>query len=392
MLSSYPLAARFFDKFTVSQLFQVVHQLANALEKRQQVDVIYLDVSKAFKRVSHEKLFFKLECLGISGSLLAWFRSCLSGRRHRVVLDYESSDFLPVTSGVPQGSILGPLLFLIFINDMPNVISKETLLPFFADDSKCFCLIFGRDEGEKLHDDLNQIFQWSCIQVMEFNANECKVLRVAHRRSIIKKDYYLGGTKLDSIDVEKDLGVLVSQDLSWNNHADLSSKAQRMLNLLYRSCRDITDISNKELLYIAWVSSRLEYASIVWSPHTKRNINNLEQVQHRATRFIPSKDYLEHERLRKLKLLPLQYRTEINDLVYFFKRLRIYIYMLDIFDYVSFCSCIKLLRNVDRLTLDVPFSRTDVFKNSSFVRICCLCNELPLSIKSQIPCRSFVRI
>ena len=393
MLSSYPLAARFFDKSTVSQLFQVVHQLANALEKRQQVDVIYLDVSKAFKRVSHEKLLFKLECLGISGSLLAWFRSCLSGRRHRVVLDYESSDFLPVTSGVPQGSILGPLLFLIFINDMPNVISKETLLPLFADDSKCFCLIFGRDEGEKLHDDLNQIFQWSCIQGMEFNANECKVLRVAHRRSIIKKDYYLGGTKLDCIDVEKDLGVLVSHDLSWNNHADLSSKAQRMLNLLYRSCRDITDIGNKELLYIAWVSSRLEYASIVWSPHTKRNINNLEQVQHRATRFIPSKDYLEHERLSKLKLLPLQYRTEINDLVYFFKRFKnIYIYMLDIFDYVSFCSCIKLLRNVDHLTLDVPFSRTDVFKNSSFVRICCLWNELPLSIKSQIPCRSFVRI
>ena len=121
---------------------------------------------------------------------------------------------------------------------------------------------------------------------MEFNSNECKVLRVAHRRSIIKKDYYLGGTKLDCIDVEKDLGVLVSHDLSWNNHADLSSKAQRMLNLLYRSCRDITDIGNKELLYIAWVSSRLEYASIVWSPHTKRNINNLEQVQHRATRFI----------------------------------------------------------------------------------------------------------
>ena len=344
MLSSYPLAARFFDKFTVSQLFQVVHQLANALEKRQQVDVIYLDVSKAFKRVSHEKLFFKLECLGISGSLLAWFSSCLSGRRHRVVLDYESSDFLPVTSGVPQGSILGPLLFLIFINDMPNVISKETLLPLFADDSKCFCLIFGRDEGEKLHDDLNQIFQWSCIQVMEFNANECKVLRVAHRRSIIKKDYYLGGTKLDCIDVEKDLGVLVSQDLSWNNHADLSSKAQRMLNLLYRSCRDITDISNKELLYIAWVSSRLEYASIVWSPHTKRNINNLEQVQHRATRFIPSKDYLEHERLSKLKLLPLQYRTEINDLVYFFKRLRIYIYVR----YLRLCTVLLLYQAVEK--------------------------------------------
>ena len=98
----------------------------------------------------------KLECLGIDGSLLAWFRSYLSGRRHRVVLDNESSDVLPVTSEVPQGSILGPLLFLIFINDMPNVISKETSQPLFADDSKCFRLILRRDDGDKLQDDLNQ--------------------------------------------------------------------------------------------------------------------------------------------------------------------------------------------------------------------------------------------
>ena len=120
-------------KSTVSHLSQVVHQFANALERRQQVDVIlYLDSSKTFYRVSHAKLLFKLECFGIGGALLAGVRSYLSGRRHRVVIDYESSDFLPVTSGVPQGSILGPLLFLLFINDMPNAISKETSLPLFA--------------------------------------------------------------------------------------------------------------------------------------------------------------------------------------------------------------------------------------------------------------------
>ena len=94
---------------------------------------LYLDFSKAFDRVPHEKLLFKLECLGIKGSLLAWFRSYLSGRRHRVMIDNEASDFLPVTSGVPQGSIIGPLLFLIYINDrVPGVISENTSLPLFA--------------------------------------------------------------------------------------------------------------------------------------------------------------------------------------------------------------------------------------------------------------------
>ena len=179
----------------MSQLSQVGHQFANAIKRRQQVDVIYLDFSKALDRVSHEKLPFKLECLGIGGSLLACFRSYLSGRKRRVLIDNEFSDFLPVTSGVRQGSILGPLLFLLFIDDMPNGISKETSLPLFTDDLKRFCLILGRDDGDKLQDDLNKLFQWSRIWGMEFNAKKCKVLRVARIRSLDDGDYYLCGIK-----------------------------------------------------------------------------------------------------------------------------------------------------------------------------------------------------
>ena len=124
-------------------------------------------------------------------------------------------------------------------------------------------------------------------------AKKCKVLRVARIRSIDDRDYCFGGIKLDRVDVEKDQRVLVSHNLSWNNHVDLtSSKAQRMLNVLYRTCRDMNDISTKKLLYNAWVRSRLEYASVVWSPHIKRNTNNLEQVQRRATRFILGRDIL----------------------------------------------------------------------------------------------------
>ena len=197
---------------------------------------------------------------------------------------------------------------------------------------------------------------------MDFNAKKCKVLRVARLRSTDGRDYYLGEIKLDRVDVEKDSGILVSHNLRWNNHVDpISSKAQKMLNVLYRTCKDINDIRTKKLLYIAWVRSRLEYASVVWSPHTKRNINNLEQVQRRATRFILGRDYSEYERLSNL--LPLKYRREINDLFFFIKCLK-NMCKLNILDYVSFRSCTKPLRNVDHLTLDVSFSRTDVFKNS----------------------------
>ena len=264
---------------------------------------------------------------------------------------------------------------------MPNVISKETSLPLFADDSKRFRLILGREDSGKLQDELNKLFQWSCNWGMKLNSKKCEVSRVARIRSIYDRDFYLAGIKLDRVDVEKDLGILVSHNLSLNNHVNvISSKAQKMLHVLYRTCKDIDDIRTKKLLYIARVRSRFEYANVVWSPHTKRNINNLEQVQRRATRFILGRDYSEYERLSKLNLLPLKYCREINDLVFFFKCLK-NICKLNIFDYVSFRFCTKPLKNVHYLTLDVPFSRTDVSKNSFFVQICHLWNDLPLSIR-----------
>ena len=198
---------------------------------------------------------------------------------------------------------------------------------------------------------------------MEFNTSKCKVLRVARIKSVFERDYYLGGIKLDRVVVEKDLGVLIRHDLNWNDHVDfIISKAQKMLNLLYRTCKDIHDVKTKKLLYITWVRSRLEYASVVWSPYTKRNISGLEKVQRRATRFIIGRDYSEYERLSKLSLLALQYRREIHD-IFFFKCLN-NIYAVDLSKYISFRSCCKSLRNVDHLTLAIPFSRSEAFKNS----------------------------
>ena len=124
-----------------------------------------------------------------------------------------------------------------------------------------------------------------------------------------------------------------------------------MLNLLNRTCRDLTDIKAKKLLYITWVRSRLEYASVIWSPYTKINIVKLGQIQRRVTRLIIGRDFSEHERLEKLNLLPLQYRREVHDLLFFFKCFKNQ-YILNIFNYVSFRSCEKSIRNVDHLTLD----------------------------------------
>ncbi|CAB4022732.1 excitatory amino acid transporter 1-like [Paramuricea clavata] len=184
-------------------------------------------------------------------------RSYLTGRKHRVVINGEQSEYLPVTSGVPQGSILGPLLFLIYINDMPNCISEKTSLPLFADNSKCFRLILGQEDGIRLQDDLNNVLDWAHTWGMEFNYAKCKVLRIARIKKPYNIDYFLGGKKLERVLVEKDLGVLVTYNLSWNSHAVdcITSKAHKILNLLYRTCKDISDISVKRELFITWATT-----------------------------------------------------------------------------------------------------------------------------------------
>ena len=112
--------------------------MAKSLDDGIHTDVIYLDKAKAFDKVLHEKLLYKLEMIGVRDPLLAWFRSYLANKRHRTVIDGFASDWRYVPSGVPQGSIIGPLLFLIFINDIADDISTDTNIPLYADDPKCY--------------------------------------------------------------------------------------------------------------------------------------------------------------------------------------------------------------------------------------------------------------
>ena len=295
-----------------TQLTQIVHLLAQSKDKKQQVDLVYLDFAKAFDRVPHSKLIFKLHLLGIRDPLLSWFRSYLFKRRHCVVIDGFASEWLEVTSSVPQGSVLGPLLFLLYINDMPDVISQGSYLPLFADDSKCFRVIFNASDRDRLQEDLNALYDWSVKWDMEFNVEKCNVLRVVRTRTIYERQYTLGSSYLSVDQSEKDLGAWISDTLNWNIHTDnIVAKAQKMLGLLYRTSKDIDDISVKHLLYLTWVRPILEYASPVWSPYKKRNINNIEKVQRSASRLILCHGVDCKSRLEKLLLLPLYMRTEI---------------------------------------------------------------------------------
>ena len=171
----------------------------------------------------------------------------------------------PVTSGVLQGSILGPLLFLIFINDLPDNVSYGTNSALYADDSKLYREVTSIGDCQSLHDDLTKLDKWSIGSRIKFNTGKCKVLIVTRKHKPFEFSYHLYGNELLVCKEEKDLGTLVSSDLKWGPHIQkMVAKANRMLGLLKRTCSEITNVRVRRALFLTLVKSQLTYGSEVW--------------------------------------------------------------------------------------------------------------------------------
>lgn len=338
--------------------------------------------------MSHTCLIKKLHSIGIRGSLLKWFNSYLTDRRHRTVIEGHASPWLPVKSGVPQGSILGPLLFVIYVNDLPKVVDDGTTVQIYADDTKCYRTISDQSDMIQLQQDIHNLEKWSVVHRMLFKVEKCKHLRVTRKRKAITGSYTVNGIPISEVSNEKDLGVMISGDLSWNSHVGrVVNNANKMLGLICRTCRNDCDQRTMLTLYRNLVRPQLEYATQAWSPSGVGNIKKVERVQRRATRFIlkSSDDY--PERLRKLGLLPLQYRREILDLCFLFKCLNGH-YDFDIFKFVNFKDFKYTIRNSE-LILTRNHARTNIFLYSYFNRIVNLWNNLPEATRTNKVYSSF---
>ena len=270
------------------QLIKTTHDIALNLNAKSQTDVILLDFSKAFDKVSHQLLLSKLQYYGIAGQLLGWISSFLSGHTQRVVCGGQSSDPVNVASGVPQGSVLGPLLFLLFINDITHHLSSTCRL--YADDCILYRCIDSQSDIDALQEDLKQLEIWEEIWNMKFNIDKCMVLHVTLKRNPILSEYSLHGHNLNTVSKAKYLGVLLDSRLSFNQHINSTcQKANFVLSFLRRNlkrCHKKVKIDS----YNLFVKPILNYAATVWSPYTQCYKNKLESIQRRAARFVMS-DY-----------------------------------------------------------------------------------------------------
>ena len=301
--------------FRIVQLLSSFCYIPRALLVLWQLDTVFLDICKAFDSVPHDQILLKLWNLGITGSVRQLIKSYLTGPRQCVRVEGQLSGWLPVCSGVRQGSILGPLLFLTYINDLSSFVSFSSTL-LFADDTKLSRLVSSPHCSE-LQADIRALQQWSSSSELSFNSSKSSFLRFCTILSPISVDYDLNGSSIPSVSHGQDLGILFSSDLSWSEHYKLiCSSAYRQLSLLKRTFSTACPSHIKKLMYISLVHSRLTYCSQVWWPMLFKDIVTLERVQRRATKFIVAASSVSyHDRLITLNLLPLMYFYEYLDLL-----------------------------------------------------------------------------
>lgn len=226
-----------------------------------------------------------------------------------------------VKSGVIQGSILGPVLFLMFVNDMPAVL-RSSNLAMFTDDSKCFKAIRSFSDCSALQTDLSALNSWSVQNEIYFQPSKCHNLRISRKKVSRARLYTVNGTTVEMVAKEKDLGITITKDLTWNNHLKaIVSKANRKMGFIKRNCFALLNTKTLILLYTSLVRSYFCYASQVWAPQSIiQDLMLVENTQRRATKFICKSDTFSYkDRLLRLRLLPLNYWLEYLDLVFFFK-------------------------------------------------------------------------
>ena len=249
-----------------------------------------------------------------------------------MVIENETSSLCNVKSGVPQGSILGPLLFVMFINDIQTVVYPGTKIALYANDTKIWRQILSENDNIILQNDINNLYQWSLVNKMRFHPDKCKILSIHHFHKnpfqelpFFLYPYEMNNFLIDYCHVEKDLGIYISNKFDFKEHrCTMLSKAVTQFNLLRRTCHFVKSSNKRRALYFTMVRSLFGHGSQLWSP-VGNCIELLESFQKRCIKWILLEQYQsnsELDYLRKLSsldILPLSYKFIHSDLVFFHK-------------------------------------------------------------------------
>ena len=360
-------------KSCLTQLLHCKQVWIDGVDSRQNLDVIFIDFSKAFDSVVHEKLLLRLRCIGFGGFLLSWITAFLKNRTQAVKIEDKISEYRSVTSGVPQGSVLGPTLFNIYVNSLIENIDCGSDVYLFADDVKIFS-----GDSNKLQNDLDNLCQWSDKWQLNIAFDKCSVLHLGKNNPMTT--YYLGENIVKSQESVKDLGIYTTSNLSSTTHChELYKKCSRIASLICKTFIS-KNLDLKLRAYKTYVLPILDYCSSVYNPCKISDINLIERIQRRFTKNILRNDMCYEDRLKHLNLKTLEKRRLISDILLTYKILHGHI--PDLINMFSYKNPTANTRSSVFPNLEVAKFNFNIKKYSFVNRMSNIYNLLPVTLKS----------
>jgi hypothetical protein len=369
---------------TVNQLTFLYDTFCNAIDNGLEVRVIFFDISKAFDKVWHKGLLAKLKSAGISGELLNWFEDYLKDRKQRVVLPGATSTWKTIGAGVPQGSILGPLLFLIYINDLVKNIQSNIRL--FADDTSLYIIVDNPVLSSiTLQADIDTISSWAKTWLVTFNPTKSESMVISRKRlKPLHPPLVMNNEQIISISSHKHLGVYLSEDCKWHTHIDyIKTKAWSRVNVM-RKLKFKLSRKTLEIIYTTFIRPILEYADVIWDNCTKGEKEELNKIQNEAARIATGTTKLVsiHNLQKEIGWETLQERRNKHKLVLLFKMKNNATpeYLSSILPPEIGQTVTYNLRNSNNI--QIPEARTALYYNSFLPSALIQWNSLPLEARN----------
>jgi len=377
---------------TTNQLLCIYNDLLKSLDANCDSQAIFFDISKAFDKVWHKGLIHKIKGIGIRNHLLSWLYNYLSNRTQAVVIKGSCSSYLTVHAGVPQGSVLGPLLFLIYINDIVNDITSTTKL--FADDTSIYLSLDNpQDRTDILNSDLTKITIWAKKWKISFSEPKTKLLNFSNKRTPTFLPLHFGTSILTEVDQHKHLGIILQTDCKWTSHINMIISKCRPFLACLRSFKHRLSRKALEILYKSFIVPHLDYCDVVWDNCTQEQASALEDIQLDAIRTITGTVRgTSHSLLYKESgIIPLTERRRRHKLKMFHKIIHdktpSYI-KKEIPPLITSTNPYHRRRPNDRL---VPRCKHELYKNSFFPSTTYLWNKLPEYIQETNSLMTFNR-
>lgn len=377
---------------TVTQLVELHYQFCHAISQNKEVRIVFLDITKAFDRVWHNGLLFKLKKWGICGNVLEWLKSYLTDRYQRVLLNGKKSNYARTNAGVPQGSVLGPLLFLVFINDLTHVV-KHCKIRLFADDTCLFITVDNKETAaNQINEDLLAIENWANKWLVSFSAPKTEsMIFTSKTKPLPHPPLYLNNLQISNVKEHKHVGLWFEQNLWWHYHInDICNKANKRLNVLncfkYKLSRNVL-----ENMYMVFIRPIMEYADIVWAGAHDSDLVKLDRLQVQAMRLVTGctkrSNILNLYKECSWNTLDKRREVHILTLIYKIVNRQAPLYLLDILPKKVSEITPYPVRNADNF--DIPKTKHECFRKSCIIVGCKLWNNLDTNIRNVESCLLF---